>query len=908
MSSNVRSVLLKLTGDGDDAKRTLREVAGELVKLGHEKAVAEIRVNADKARLELTTFRKELDGLDSSAKIDLQIVGAEAKLDALRARLERLRSLDSSPRVDIAIGNALAQIDRVEVKIAGLGARKVEPSVNVSARDALVKLAELDAALKIIGSRSETATVKVKIDAKREDLARVRSEIEHTLAGGIAAKPLEGLFGDVERLGGEFEKLASQTGGFFGGLTNASEQAGAAATKLGTSLASSVVGGLGTVLGLVGALLAALVLLGPTIVGVVTALFALVAALAAAAAGAGVLGIALLAAFGPVAAVVAVVVAHITNIVAAQKKQAAAAATLKNALVSQKQAQDALATAEANQSAQRLAALAAERDAVNGLKDAQNALSDAKLGVESSKIQLARARQDLAAFKAEATATQTSLFAKFKDVDVGKLSGKLDAAGVSKSNQDALLTFREKLQAVRLAAQGVKDSVQGVADATASEGKAQQTSDDFRTKGLLAFAPYTAALKQTATAQNSLEKATTTAIEAQRKQADILGQLSPAGSRFAAALTAIKKEISTAFGPAENAVFSGLTAGLEDIDKLLKNKAVRDGLHEVGLAIDEVIRALGTEVSSRSFESSFATFAKGGAELTRIFGGKVLPNLLRFLLDIAKEALPELLHGARGLGDAFDGFVTAEEKGGKLHRQIRAVLSALRSVGRFASALVGVLADLFGPASKSGQHLIDKMTALLDKLDRIIEKASKDGSLQAFFAHALDKVRELYDLIKGVVNLLISADKLLHGDAKTSAKVDPALGAGEGAGGFIDKLLHIDPKNGLLGKPLKGLLKTLGLPFGADGGIATGLTVAGDAGHEALIPLRADVLARLGAAISAHMPTLGLGSPSAPRSPTAAATGGPRHTHLHIKAPAGEWPDMGHAFAVIDQRLDAIGA
>jgi hypothetical protein len=905
-----RKVLLRVTGDGQDGKRTLREIGAELLKLATQKAVAEVKVNATQAHAQIRELKGDLSGLSASAKVDLQIGAAEAKITALRERLTRLATLDATPKVDIRIGQTVAQIERLEALIAKLGTQRAEPEIDATATAALAKIAEVEAALKIVGARTVTARVKVEVDRKLSDLGNLRREVEHSVAGGIGARPIAALIPDISRVGAELGKLGAEglTMGsrIAAGFADAGFQAAQFASKTAGSIGSSVATGLSGIAAALLIVVPLLALAAPFVLGLVGALFALVAVTASAAAGVGALGLALLAAFGPVGAVIAFVAFQISKVVEAQKKQEAATAAAKNALVSQQQAHANFAQAQANESTQRLAALQAERDAVNALAQAEEGTRNAALGVEGAELSLQHARADLKAFRDEQRAAGNSLTSKFTDVATRRQTG---VDGPLKGGDDAAKTaldYRDKLYAVKTALQGVRNAEQSVKDAQLQRGKAQTQVAEFQAKGLRAFDGYESALQQTETATRSLTKATTTLVESERKRDEVLGSLSPTQSKFADALKGIGKVLTTALGPAADEVFSALADSLGDVSDLAGDREVQSGLRGIGSALGDVIRALSEPLRSQGAKDALVELAEGGADLTRVFGAGILPDILRLLLAIAHEALPDVKSGAHGLADSFHGFVDAETKGSRLRRQINFVVSALRSVGRLGKSAVGVLIELFPDASKSGQNLVDKVTSLLRRLRSVLKTAEGKESLRKFFADSVDTVRDLYHLMRAIVGVIRDVSAVVTPLAQTVGGIaqGDAKKTGKGIQGIIDGLP--DPTVGIADK-LDSFLRKFG--FGADGGIATGPTIAGEAGAEALIPLRPDVLGRLGRAIAGFTPAASLGFASVPAASSGSGSNraGARTVNVKIDAPAGHWPDMGHALAALDQRLNALG-
>jgi hypothetical protein len=134
MSQTAR-VLLKVDGDGNDARRTLKEVIRGVREVDAEKAEVKVEVDNRTALQRLRDTVREVrnvDGLTATAKVDLETAGVQAKLDQVKARLVALSQQDASPGVDVKIGAASAQIQRLELQLAKLDAKRVEVNVGVN--------------------------------------------------------------------------------------------------------------------------------------------------------------------------------------------------------------------------------------------------------------------------------------------------------------------------------------------------------------------------------------------------------------------------------------------------------------------------------------------------------------------------------------------------------------------------------------------------------------------------------------------------------------------------------------------------------------------------------------------------------------------------------------------------------
>jgi hypothetical protein len=133
-----------------------------------------------------------------------------------------------------------------------------------------------------------------------------------------------------------------------------------------------------------------------------------------------------------------------------------------------------------------------------------------------------------------------------------------------------------------------------------------------------------------------------------------------------------------------------------------------------------------------------------------------------------------------------------------------------------------------------------------------------------------------------------TAEKILKGALKFAGPVGRLAAGAHTAAELADRLLHRHDTDEFILDAIKR-----GMPGLAAGGLATGPTLAeiGEGVHrEVVLPLSPRVMGALGSAISATMPAM--------RPPAmAGAGGGFGDTHIHISAPAGEYPDVHSAAA-----------
>ncbi len=117
----IRDVILRITGDGDDARRELERLALDLTKFGRKEAEADAKINTAKAKADLKALERQferIDGRDLSATAKVRLGKAMAELQALQARLDAIDDRD----VDIDVNLRRDLEDRLQ----GLGVKAAQ--------------------------------------------------------------------------------------------------------------------------------------------------------------------------------------------------------------------------------------------------------------------------------------------------------------------------------------------------------------------------------------------------------------------------------------------------------------------------------------------------------------------------------------------------------------------------------------------------------------------------------------------------------------------------------------------------------------------------------------------------------------------------------------------------------------
>lgn len=100
----IRDVILRITGDGDDARRELERLALDLTKFGQKHAEADAEIDTAKAKADLKALETQfsrIDGRDLTATAKVRLGKAMAELTALQAKVDELDNRDIEIDVDV---------------------------------------------------------------------------------------------------------------------------------------------------------------------------------------------------------------------------------------------------------------------------------------------------------------------------------------------------------------------------------------------------------------------------------------------------------------------------------------------------------------------------------------------------------------------------------------------------------------------------------------------------------------------------------------------------------------------------------------------------------------------------------------------------------------------------------------
>jgi phage-related protein len=272
-------------------------------------------------------------------------------------------------------------------------------------------------------------------------------------------------------------------------------------------------------------------------------------------------------------------------------------------------------------------------------------------------------------------------------------------------------------------------------------------------------------------------------------------------------------------------------------------------------------------------------------------------------LELLGPLFAKIIEALPGLSKAFSGAggVITRVFGAVFERLPRIVRSAINTVVRIASGLGGRIGSALGAAGK----LIAAAFALIRG---VFSKAIAPvrgiidlfvGGIRRGFEGIGGIVRRVFggvlSVVKSYLNLIIDAANLW-------------LRALNAITGLVNKLPSINIAGHKLGIPDIPAVPLI--PKLAAGGITTGPTLAqiGEAGREAVVPLRTSVLRQLAGAIVGAMPRGAAAAALRGGGPALAVAGGDRINHFHIPpAPGGDLPDARVLAVKLAREMDRRG-
>jgi hypothetical protein len=673
----VSNILLKLTGDNDDAKETLDDTIADIKEFGKTEATAEVKVDADQAKEDIASVLADLKEIDEAGKtvVSLKVDAAQAKEDIDEVLLE-LKAIPKEETIRIRVAAEQSKLEALLARKGGLENQLQNTAAAGGDTDPLIQ---------------RLGTYNQRIESVRSRVEGLSSDFDHL--GEDGAK-------DVEKVGTDFGSLTNRItsartglvslvsnivgkvpliGGLFSSLTEGVGQLATllpdAAEGFGGMVASAM--GMLPVAGILGAIVVACAAL---VVSIGEALLGIVA-----------LGVAFLAALLPIIALLGIVAIKIKDIVSGQTTLATANANLKTAIDAQTSAVTQLHQAEQTESNTRLAAIAAERQAYDAELDAINQVNDAKLGITSAKLQLDQAKLTLSEFKQQLAGLGTTpgdLFGSAQNVSVAGNFGQTQEGSSPEALQAILLQYKEDLLAVKQGALGTKDAVGTLRDAITNQVTVGATWALYLKEGLKAYQPFAQAVNAVVDAEQNLKRADDQLKASELAKTQALKKGNAEASAFEKAWKDLKATLGKVFGPAEAIVF-------KDIEKALLILAKHLG------PLEPAFVALGKAIGG-----AFVWWAK---MMTKPDNMKLIVGLIKLAVGLTKSM-------SHWLGEFFKLVLqVAEAAGPSLLSMIESWAKKLGHVNDMGGKIKDFIHECIGKAT-TFWHILLKIGDALQKI------------------------------------------------------------------------------------------------------------------------------------------------------------------------------------------------
>ena len=823
MADSIANILMRLTGESDDAESTLENFLRKVQAFGKTEATAEADVKVGKGELVLLSLIAQLKSfgeIDATATANVDV--DEGGLAAMAASLEAFAAAGIDIPVDVKETSALVQMAALMTAAQAISNQDVEVPVDtdnlISLQALLATMQAQDFEFEVDVETGEGMATLLAFLVAAQGLARdigieanveigeaIRDIATLVTATEIADQKEIDIDVDVSKAGlgaAIMAKLASVMGSGVSAFQRMGDAIGGVTVNLGPFGVK-----LTAVTGAVIALAAAMA------ISLVAALSLLVSSLASATAAVIGLATALVGALGPAVAVIAATIGRITKIVSALKARSAAekdaakgsaayasaeerrhdavlavAGAIRNVTGAERglqqakdSARDAIVSANRDETAayralgdateavseQFIEANRAMAQSVEDVKDAILNLEGAEIGVERSAIATERARIKLEQLRGEAGATASEfdrLFDKFTDVaidfDTSQLAGIVPSGGGDGGTTQ--LDLADAILDVRDAKLQEKLATNQLGDSERDLNEKRATAAKFAREGVAAYAPYTAALRSQADASERLSLATERSNELEQQGIDN----APAVLAAAESLTDANDRLAEARHNSANAA-EGAAGGAA----ARKAKEEWDALTESERQLGEAFIAAGAAI-----RTSFQPAVEG--MLTGIGGAVAKIPAILAPLEASFTALGE------AMGRSINSFAAllATPTMSKSFETLIDGAAQLATIlgGRAFQAFFVIMTNI---ATAAMPLLLDASAKFAGWLERIASKTGNQKKLGASFQSLGEHLYGILGLIKAVANIFIGFFAATSGDSK--AFVTTLTGMAQGLADFF---------------------------------------------------------------------------------------------------------------------------
>lgn len=722
---NIANLLLRITGDNADARRSLREVAAEVRNFARQEANARLGVEgAENAKRQIGELERALSIIgqrDVKARVRVDVDQARARLSLLRRELEHSLSGGAGARPVHAV---MQDIEGVGGAIARMGGAGVSFFTRLGA------------------AAGEAAT-----------------SIGGALAGGVAR------LGSA--MGGALLQAIGQIVAQFAAwvliglaLLPVISAVVAVVAALAASLAAAVAGAGILAVALGGALL--------PIIGVLVFAFARFAKIVQAAQQAEQER-----------------AAQADRIKAADQARRQAVEQLESAERSRQDAIRGVHDAEERLSQATVEGYRAQRDAVEGVKDAELAREGSLLGLQHANLQVDEAKSKLKDFATQAGQSGHAfeqMWARFKDVsfDAPQMERILHRARLRPTADQTAedpFALRHLILDVADAYHNRKEAQDGVHDSTVDLNDAQATNNRFVRQGLNAYEPYRQAVRGLADAkrtetdatrnlrrqQEALSEATRKAREEHGKLSTAMQQLSPQERRAARDFEDLSNAFKEAMGPVTHQIIEGILEVLRAVTDTIKDPAVHDALNALGGAIRGFFGAIARELRRPETRDIFVHLIRGAGRLVGILGSRAAISFFRILLRLADEALGPLTGLARRFANWIERIEEGTGRTRRFHNRVKGLIGSFETWWGVAKQLARIVINFIKDAKGDGDNLAESIRRVFKRFADFLDTDEGRRRVKQWLRDAKQLFIDVYNTIKEWLPVLRTAGHILKG-------------------------------------------------------------------------------------------------------------------------------------------------
>lgn len=815
MADNVNEILLRITGDDDDASNSIEKIVGLLEVLDSQDADADVNVRGTSEALgelsALSAALRAISGDEAHISVDLDSTDALGNLAALNsalratgfdipvhlnpsdaflelARLQREANIEGEVDISLAgedevqhslrtlqvaverltlprhevqldvqgLSKALGDLSLLDLAV-GRDTLDINIGADLDSELAMRKLSELRAA-----ELSANGEIHIKADANTAGASAKLISLS-ALAQALGSKDVnidvetkgaskaQNDLNLVNRLFGQLASGASAVGSAFGG---AGVNIGPFTTALNPFTAAAIL----VVLGLFSQLIAAVA--------------AVAASFAAAVAGVVSLATAFAAALGPAILIIVATISRLASIFQVLKAQDAAAQdqaqksaqghrAATQAAQQRADAAENLARAEADLGRAASQAYRDMADAAEKARDAVTSLARAELSREQAALGLERAKLDLKQYREELGLVGDDIakaFDKFTNVrfDPKRLNSelaKIKTPGGGSLDEDAELKLKELILSIKDARLRQKEATDGVSDAQTNLTRATQDYNKYIKDGIAANPGYIAALRARTDAQKALTRAQQdTGVDASvAKAATGFAKLSAAEQKLLGVIKQVRDIWKTLFSGATNSLISAAADVLKQISDAMA--PLKPLFDRSGAAMAGAFQSLATVLTPKLVDliESFS------GTLDKLGAPVVngIAAIAKIFINLAKAALPFLVPAFEAIAGWLTDIANKSANMKGLNDLVAFFMDNLRDWIDLIKAVGAVLLAAFKPASDEGQNLVRWLTDILNKFAAFLNTKEGRQEVIDFFKNSVQFAKDFLTALGFIVKVII---------------------------------------------------------------------------------------------------------------------------------------------------------